>query len=204
MRLLHTAALLGFALCHGCILGDINHDGIVTIAVLGDSNAAQNWGTTTRWPTLVANTPCAIKGVPVAIVNYAVGGASAWADAPDGFYGIVNGRSQLAEALQNNADAILIALGTNDMQVWRQTPDQVVASLQALCRATHSRWCRVATLPPYTFRDLDVEPYNLAIRAAFPDAFDFTTDITTDDGVHLDPASQDIAAARVLQILHCD
>lgn len=174
----------------GCIPYDHDHDGVLRVACLGSSNTAIGWDTTPkRWCEYAADLCPGVQWI-----NLAVAGTKA----------VEHGPGQMTNALAAAADSVVIGLGTNDITGLSQppkTPDQVVDALRGMCNtaAYAGLTCNVLTLPPNAF--VDVGPTNAAIIAAAitPDMLiDSTTAMVLYDALHIDDASEQLLAIRVV------
>lgn len=119
-----TLAWLGLVcVLTGCPV-DRNGDGKVTVACVGDSNTMARWpvvgDTVVRWCERVA-----AQFPGWTFRNYGMIGASTHEVTP-GFPPQTDARTQVAAAVADRADMVLIALTTNDVRVWNRTPAEVV------------------------------------------------------------------------------
>jgi hypothetical protein len=203
MKALGLLTLLALA---GCVPVDVDHDGVVRIACLGDSITAPLWSDAgsgpNRWCEYAAAACPTIGGLPTQWLNYGIGGAAA---------GTVYSDYELTEAYAAHADAVVELFGVNNVGLLGQTPAQVATAVTAVCHDvffTHARYCYGITLGP------NVDPaYNVALVAAAQAqvggtvqaaiTIDGTTDLTVYDGTHLDDASEHALASRVAMTLGC-
>jgi len=195
-RVLLTALLL---LVIGCVPVDTDHDGTIRIVCGGDSNTASGWPTpeTVRWCEYAASVCTTSRGVPVQWYNRGIGGAA---------LGSLPYQDDLvAFADSVNADAVILAYGTNDVGLLDATPEDYAASLQATCRRFPlGVGCYAMTFPPHPWDGFNVCAYNAAIASVvLPGAtIDRTTDISfLEDTAHLDDASEMLLGARVAAMM---
>ena len=203
------ALLLATALVTGaCSPGvhDVDGDGRIVIACLGDSN------TETRWPP--PHTPkwcefAAAERPGWTFTNYAVGGATvtrptderSWID------------PQLDAARGTDPlDAVVLAFGTNDVRTGRSTTDIVAAYRAAAARAsaTGAR-VFVALTPPIYPPEPEhadaIAALNATLRRAFPadQIIDFATGMGAGDfepdGLHPNRTGQFKRAQAALRTL---
>ena len=200
------------ALClPGCILRDVDQNGTLVVAVVGDSNsisfAVNAWpeqlparlpsGGAWRGPDLVTE--------PFDYANFAVPSTGVCNDG--GTWGAV----QLAQAQAAHADVILDAFG--DL-TGSHTAAEYIACHQAVVAAAAPLKVFIATThhvcPPFedTARNAVIDETNALIRASFPAQviIDFDTGFDCAihmwwDGVHLNQAGQDLRAERAVEAL---
>jgi lysophospholipase L1-like esterase len=200
-------AALGIVACGGPRgVRDVNGDGRVVVACLGDSNTERHWPTpnSRKWCELAA------AGAPDwTFGNYAVGGTTV--TPPIDEHGWVG--PQLDAALAENApDAVVLAFGTNDVRFGRATAEVVDAYRAAIRRVEAARALAfVALAPPMFAPEPDhgaaLAELNAALRAAFPAPrlIDFDAGMSRDDfepdGIHPTPAAQQKRAAAALRVL---
>lgn len=208
-----VAVLVGLCLSFAPRLPDVDHDGVVRIACLGDSLTQDGWptGAETRWCTRAGALASADGGAARRTVwtSYGAGGATVcdpgvtwpWA------------QPQLASALAHGADVIVAAFGTNDIGVFDRPPAAIVACYRALAaQVTGGRAFFVALTPPVYLpdggTDARVDALNAAIRAAFPaeQVLDFHSgmgpELYAPGGKHLNDAGQAERARRAVAALH--
>jgi lysophospholipase L1-like esterase len=118
------------------------------------------------------------------------------------------GTQRVEQAKDQMADALLVALGTNDIRVLQRTPEQIVACLVDMSVAALPLRTFIATLPPdFEFADQTViQDTNQLIRDTFDaeNILDFDSGFTEDlfrDPVHLNDAGQLLRAQRARQKL---
>lgn len=173
---MRAPSLLVLACLLGCgrLLVDVDGDGTVLVACVGDSNTAYGWpdGTTPRWCELAGREPHAasvrrgLRAVsePLRFVNLGVNGACACrTQSPN-----ISGMTQVDRAVAAGADILVIALGTTD--VVAGTPAaEIVDCYRALVRAAAPREVFVALTPPMltTEHAEAVDELNTRFRAAF-------------------------------------
>ena len=212
-RLLWVLCCLGLLPAWGC-LSEVNHDGILTVACLGDSNTQRDWPTvgTVRWcenaSALLTSSSVTENGTfktePVVWNNWGVGGATVCDP------GIVWswGMTQLAQAA--TADVLILAFGTNDILRLHKTPAEIVACYQAVTTAAGVRSVFVALSPPvlgqYAGSESQIEAMNAAIVAAIPanHVIDFFSGMTPElyiDELHLNDTGQALRAQRAVTAL---
>lgn len=209
----------------GC-LEDVDANGTYTIAVIGDSNsAALDWRTT--WVQLVQDDHLlpelrvasgdAVVTVPVAWDNASLVGFSCVGE----LAGLSRGFTYATAAIYNHADAIVLALGTNDLQsdVAPAPPADVVACYRAVAAAAEKAGVSlfVATTPPVyppwlngtggaEYWNAETAALNARVRAAFDPSrvIDFDSGFTADmyvDGRHLNAVGQQLRARRAARTI---
>lgn len=214
-----SAVMVGVPLlvASGC-LRDVNRDGRVLIACLGDSNTQAGWpdAESVRWCELAAaRLPdvVALRGPfplrePVQFLNLGLGGGAVtdaeavpWA-AP----------SQLRAALAAGADVVIAAFGTNDVRRRLESVEKIVSGYRTLCANAAPARCLVAltppVFPPHEDRNPAIATLNAALRGAFPPSqvIDFWTGFErgdfSPDGLHLSHQGQEKRASRAVDALH--
>jgi lysophospholipase L1-like esterase len=185
---------------------DVNGDGRVVVACLGDSNTERHWPTpnSRKWCELAA-----AEVTDWTFGNYAVGGTTV--TPPSDEHGWVG--PQLDAALAEGApDAVVLAFGTNDVRFGRSTAEVVDAYRAAVRRVEAARALAFVALAPPIFppepdHTAALAELNDALRAAFPAPrlVDFDGGMTRDDfesdGIHPTPAAQHKRAAAALRAL---
>ena len=132
------ALLLGLGWLAGCVW-DVNGDGQVVVACLGDSNSAFPFGMYCE--------QLAVQYPDVVFVSYAVPGSRAIGGTDDGL-------SQIAEAAAGAngppADVVLLAFGTNDIGGGGISASEVADRIDTLVTAAADAGmpALVATIPP--------------------------------------------------------
>jgi hypothetical protein len=210
--LLGMSALVAIFFLGGCTQADIDHDGVVRIYCLGDSNTdavwqGMNWPYTPRWCEKTAALCGHIRSrgalLPAEFKNVAYYGATArdqhrsWRDAP----------WQTRAAAEGHADGVVMLFGTVDITGLGATPGQLVADLAVACARNPKIPCYVGTQPATVGENVDPAPWADAIRAQFGQhAIDMTSGIVpvAPGTVHIDDASQDRIADRVRTVLGCE
>jgi lysophospholipase L1-like esterase len=184
--------LLATAGAHAAAVVDRNGDGRVVVACVGDSNTDEllplRGGP--KWCTVLGAAPDRV------VVNLAIGGAFARPGAD------WDGPGQVRRAWAYHPDAVVIALGTNDVRVGRSA-DAVIAALEDLehraLAFSVAVW--VATIPPNyepgwdSTREGVRRVVNATLRSIHPTStleFDegFDRADFTRDGLHLSAAGQ--------------
>jgi lysophospholipase L1-like esterase len=198
-----TVAAIACTAKHG--VRDMNGDGRIVVACLGDSNTETHWPTpnTPKWCEFAAE----IAGWT--FTNHAVGGSTVTPPATPRSWV----EPQLADALAKDApDAVILAFGTNDVRAGRSAAETVDAYRAAAARAEAAGALAFVALAPPTYAP---EPdhadalaaLNAALRGAFPAGriVDFTTGMTREDfeadGLHPNAAGQHKRAAAALRVL---
>jgi lysophospholipase L1-like esterase len=186
---------------------DVNGDGRVVIACLGDSNTEWRWPPpyTPKWCEMAAET---MPGWT--FVNHAVGGATVTKPRDDHSFA----DRQLDQALADAPDAVVLAFGTNDVRTGRSTPEVVAAYRAAVARVTAQGALVFVALAPPLFppepeRADALTALNAALRAEFADRLiDFASGMGRDDfepdGIHPNAAGQHKRAAAALRVLRPD
>ena len=210
--LLGTGALVALFLLGCCRQADIDHDGVVRIYCLGDSNTdavwkGMNWPYTPRWcektAALCGHIRSGGAALPAEFTNVGYWGSTArdqhrfWRDAP----------WQVGAAAKGRADGVVMLFGTNDITGLGATPAQLVADLAAACARNPALPCYVGTQPATLGENVNPTPWADAIRAQFGQhAIDMTTGIVpvAPGNYHIDDASQDRIADRVRTALGCE
>lgn len=201
----HLAALALAAACAAPAgVRDVNGDGRVVVACLGDSNTEHRWPPpyTPKWCELAAAARPAWT-----FANHAVGGATVtpaarWAG------------PQLDAALAADAapDAVVLAFGTNDVRAGRPTDAIVAAYRDAVRRVEASGALAFVALappihPPEPAHADALAALNAALRRALPAArlVDFARDMPPArfeaDGLHPNADGQRVRAAAALRAL---
>jgi lysophospholipase L1-like esterase len=206
MAVVHLLLLLVFAIAcsRPAVVRDVNGDGRVVIACLGDSNTESRWPPpyTPKWCEIAAET------MPDwTFVNHAVGGATVTQRPDDHSFA----DRQLDGALADAPDAVVLAFGTNDVRAGRSTPEIVAAYRAAVARVTaRGALAFVAGAPPLFPPEPEhaeaLAALNAALRAEFADRLiDFASDMGRDDfepdGVHPNAAGQRKRATAALHVL---
>ena len=207
--------LLILGLLAGCPLVDVDGDRVLRIACLGDSNTVAGWPTpdTTRWcERLCKNLPSApvlrsdgtFATLPVACYDDGWGGVTV-TDQPvchNSYYACAD--VQMAGALAQSADVVILAFGTNDLRDGA-TPAEIVAAYKRVIAPAQQtgRLTYIALTPPMYPPPADgvVEALNAALVASFDRSMlvDFYTGFTQSlflDSIHLNDSGQDLRAAR--------
>lgn len=194
-----TTALLALALLTGCPT-DRNGDGKVTVACVGDSNTVKQWpmlnDPTTRWCERVA-----AQYPGWTFKNYGMIGASTHEVTP-GFPPQTDARTQVAAAVVDKADMVLIALTTNDVRVWNRTPVEVVAGYSTLLAMIPAGIPVGLIAPPPAepeFTPAIVDAWNAVVSAWPSQRIDpvVPADGMMADGVHLNNTGQAARATAV-------
>src|SRR5262249_26097624 len=108
---------------------DVNGDGRVVVACLGDSNTESRWPppyTPKSWEMAAETAP------GWTFVTHAVGGATVTRPTDDHSFA----DRQLDLALADRPDAVVLAFGTNDVRAGRTTPEVIAAYRAAVARVT--------------------------------------------------------------------
>jgi GDSL-like lipase/acylhydrolase family protein len=208
---------MGAALCSGCLV-DRNHDGNYQVGIIGDSNTSLG-GSRTSWVTFVEDESLlpqvhALSGrsmtlEPTVWSSAAIVGFSCVAN----FNGKESGVAFTTSAVNGGVDAIVSALGTNDLVGQLATPEEVVScyrDMQAAAAIGNVPFF-VATTPPVYPPHPDADYWNgltsqlnALVRATFKGVIDFDTGFTPDmylddgTGLHLNDAGQHLRAERVV------
>ena len=187
---------------------ELDGDGTVRIACLGDSNTAARWGRTrNRWCELAARKSAAWSRrcgwPPLAFKNFAAGGATVISPDVSVPWAAVQGDA----ARVWHADLVVAAFGTNDLHVLHAEPSAIVLAYSDLVHRLSPIPVLVALAPPS--RDpsgallSSVGALNAALRIAF--AADWLVDFQGNmdetlfqDAVHLNTRGQRLRALRVL------
>jgi lysophospholipase L1-like esterase len=189
------------------VVRDRNGDGTLTIGCVGDSNTERGFRFTRTWCERLGD----LLGAPgYATVNRGWSGATA-IFAPS----LRRAEDPLDYALAfDELDAVILALGTNDL-LQRATPEDIVlAYLRHLLRAREFGVDTfVALTPPMQGRFADQLPAihatNELLRASIPSGrlIDFFSGVTAaelSDELHLNEAGQDRRARAALAVLRPD
>jgi GDSL-like lipase/acylhydrolase family protein len=184
-------AVLAILVSAGCLV-DTQHDGVFTVACLGDSNTQKDWPTvgTVRWCEMgLASQPTATVWLnrqlvtePTAIINEGVGGATVCPQA-----GWSWSFPQFLHAKAHRADIAIAAFGSNDIFGLSKTPDEIVRCYRDLLALAGSLPVFIALVPPALplggDGDLRIRAVNDALRAAFPShiLMDFYAGFTEED-----------------------
>ena len=187
---------------------DVNGDGVLTVACLGDSNTQDGWPTTdtVRWCTRAARERSEWRWR-----NVGLGGATLCDTLPDNekWTQLWTARGQLAQVPE--ADVVVLAFGTNDIKGWGLQATQLVDCAFALRTAAWPRPVYLALVPPMVGPFAKFEPKVRLVNALFGQSFpasnlvDFFTgfgrDLLEKDGEHLNDAGQALRTRRVLDVL---
>jgi lysophospholipase L1-like esterase len=191
-------------------------DGVLTIAIVGDSNTWPGWPPPdghSRWgqflsaravtPAGGTRRPLVLRGVSVDPADYTFAACTH----PLLGGGLDNARRLLAPG---DVDVLVIALGTNDLK-YGTMPAATVDCLRKIVTLAHDAGARslVATVPPIHDPTVDaalVPTTNALIRAWFParDVIDFDSGFRARlylDHVHLNDAGQRLRARRAAEAL---
>lgn len=213
----HLIAVFVCLALAGCVPQDIDHDGVIRIACVGDSITAAGWvppggeSGPNRWCEYAAAQCTTIGSVPTQFYNFGIGGATA---------GTIYSQTELYGdpglpgfgAYPNHADAVVELFGINNIGLLGQTPSAVADAVVGVCQDvffTHHLFCYGISLGP------NADPaYNAAMTAkaqavfgapaTAADSIDGTSCMTVYDGTHLDDASERLLGQRVAQKLGCD
>jgi lysophospholipase L1-like esterase len=185
---------------------DMNGDGRIVVACLGDSN------TETHWPTPNSPKWCEFAAAQITgwtFTNHAVGGSTVTRPATPRSWA----EPQLEAALAADApDAVVLAFGTNDVRAGRSTAEIIDAYRAAVGRVESSGILAFVALAPPSFPP---EPdhadtlaaLNAALRGTFPASqiIDFHAGMTGNDfgpdGLHPNDAGQHKRAAAAMRVL---
>jgi lysophospholipase L1-like esterase len=185
---------------------DLNGDGKIVVACLGDSNTDRRWPPpdTHKWCELAADR---VPGWT--FVNRAVSGSTvSERPGPEGWSG-----TQLDTTLPHDApDAVVLAFGTNDVRFGRATADVVAAYRAAVARVEATRARAFVALtppiyPPEPEHAAALDALNAALRAGFPAdrLVDFASGMTRADfgadGLHPNDDGQRKRADAALRTL---
>jgi len=205
--------LVMLLVCSGCQSGclvDYDADSTLRIGCAGDSNTLLNDSWCERAAALMPQAR-AIRGTEIGVIE-----PTAWAKhAVVGQPACNHGAIDMAEPLVNDgADIIIVALGTNDINGWGIPPKTVVGCLEDLQAFLGMRQLFVALTPPVNppvvnaaAKNVLIDDLNTRLRTAFPTASiidfhdGFTVDLFYPDGVHLNPAGQQLRAERAVAAL---
>jgi hypothetical protein len=211
---------MGALLCNGCLI-DRNNDGTYQIGIIADSNTSLS-GARTSWVTFIENESLlpnlhvlrekAVTLEPVAWNSAALVGFSCVAE----FNGKEAGVAWTNSMVKGGVDAIVSALGTNDLKGEFATPGEVVGcylDMQAAAASSNVPFF-VATTPPVYPPYPDAEHWNdltsqlnALVRATFVGVIDFDTGFTPDmyleggGGRHLNDAGEHLRAERVVAVI---
>lgn len=179
--------------------GDANGDGLFQLSCLGNSNTFPDLE---RRPLSWCNATAPLIWNPnYRIANHAFFGAQVTE-------GQHSGKAQLETAFAWGSDAVILAFGTNDLALGRKTPSEIVATYQRLVEQAEKKGLTayVATTPPTYQRGAtwaaQVQPLNSLLEQTFPpeQLIDFHSGFTQNyflaDGVHINPAGQELRAER--------
>jgi lysophospholipase L1-like esterase len=183
---------------------DVNGDGRVIVACLGDSN------TDARWPPPHTPKWCefAAEATGWTFANHAVSGTTVTMPAaPARWAG-----PQLDEALADAPDAVVLAFGTNDVRTGRSTAEIVAAYRDAVRRVDATGAMAFVALSPPLFppepqHAEQLAALNAALRGAFARdlLIDFASGMTRadyePDGIHPNADGQHKRAAAALRVL---
>lgn len=195
-------ALLCAVLLVGCSrVEDVTGDGIKRVACWGDSN-------TIHWPEP--------NGHPAWCEYLAAQMPAGWTAVNVSFWGMTAGPISFLyamgwfSAVTDNTDAVVIALGTNDIGKGR-TPEQVVHDIQKLVDAAATaqlppgkrRAVYVLTIPPRTDSPAQeaIAATNKLLHATFGDRVIAADHETLLDGLHFDDAAAHARADAVWRAL---
>jgi hypothetical protein len=196
-------------------LRDLDGDGIIRVACLGDSNTTSGWPHPgrKRW-CLIAGRELARRArscgwPPVELFEVAVGGAGLTPPAARRNWSWA--RPQLQRARRMRADAIAAAFGTLDIGREHHAPKDVVRGYDTLARHARPLPTFVALIPPLlgTARvpDPHIAETNTLLRQHFAPGqlLDFSAGMDTrvldPDGVHVSAAGQVQRAAVAIRTL---
>jgi lysophospholipase L1-like esterase len=197
-----VASLLGAGGCH---VGDVDGDGTITVACVGDSNTL--FWSEPRWCELLAERVPRLRTglfrkLPTKFRNFAWGGMTVCPhprdDSPWGM-------RQLEAARAAHADVVIAAFGTNDVRALHRSAEEIVDCYRRLVDAAAPVPVVVALTPPTQPPEPDANPaideVNQRLRAAFPagrllDFHDgFGPELFDADGIHLNAGGQARRAA---------
>ena len=217
-------------LLSGCV-PDINSDGFITIAFLGDSNTVERDypGVAPEllldnWPTYMTRdfAPPGWKVLNIAWIGHTV------TNPAHALWQLHCAQQQLdfwqctsiipQDPKHPAMDALIAAFGTNDLRT--SSNEEIVAGYQQLIAAAAPIKTFIATVPPYTGSDAAlydatarVPQINQLIRFTFPawQVIDFDTGFTSEyfdyndspgDGVHLNKSGQILRALRAWNVIN--
>ena len=207
MRAVAGLTILLVGLVFGCAqrrddgaVRDVTGDGVIRVVVIGDSNSDPEFrffpqfceALATMRPDwdVICKRPYALAGATVALQP--VADAHAWA--------------QTTAALAEDPDALIYALGTNDIR--KGTPPELIVTWLLKIRddLVPDRLVYVATIPyASTGANADqIAATNARLRNAFPWIIDHTTGfdvVDYDDELHFTRAAQQERARRALAVL---
>ena len=183
---------------------DVNGDGHVVVACLGDSNTDARWPPphTPKWCELAA------EATGWTFANHAVSGTTVTMPAAPATWA----GPQLDEALADAPDAVVLAFGTNDVRTGRSTAEIVAAYRDAVRRVDAAGAMAFVALapplfPPEAEHAEELAALNAALRSAFPPGrlIDFASGMTRadyePDGIHPNADGQHKRAAAALRVL---
>lgn len=195
-------------------VGDVNGDGLITIACLGDSNTSGLWWSGPSWCEQLDQ----LLLPATAVTNEkGFGGATAVRVlTPPLSDWIIDGYEQLSSAIQTQADVVVMAFGTNDLGDPRigATPQDVVnayTELKSIAEAS-GLFVLIAFTPPtfppvsnFEERNSLYDQLNALLLSTFPAdrLVDFRApplifpDDYMSDGIHMNVPGQ---AKRALQV----
>lgn len=188
---------------------DVDGDGVWRLGCVGDSNTMVLPGVRPGWCELLRDT---LGDPDLEIVNVAVQGATVVT--PNVLFSS-DATQQMAAALSEKPDAVVLAFGTND-RFAGSTPQQIEAAYEAQADVAAAAGVAyyVATTPPLGgcigggagVPCLQIAEQNELLRAAFaPNVLEFEDGFSTphffDDRIHLNAAGQALRAERALDVL---
>jgi lysophospholipase L1-like esterase len=177
---------------------DLNEDGVIRVVVVGDSNSDPDFGYERRFcEALAVLRP---QWDVICKRPYAHAGATVTLSPSPHAY------TQTQAAMDEDPDAVVFALGTNDVRRGR-SPELIVTTLRGIQeKLVGDRLVYVATIP-YTRSGalaVEIDTTNGMLRNAFPWVIDHTTGFrTTDysDEFHFTPAANEERARRALAVM---
>ena len=200
--------LIAALVAGGCSSGvhDLDGDGRVVIACLGDSN------TETRWPPPQTPKWCefaAAERPEWTFTNHAVGGATVTRPPDERSW---SGPQLDAALAASRLDAVVLAFGTNDVRADRSTAEIVAAYRAAAARASAGGTRVFVALtpsiyPPEPEHTDAIAALNRTLRQAFPadSIIDFATGMAREDfeadGLHPNASGQHKRAQAALRTL---
>jgi hypothetical protein len=191
-------------------LHDGNHDGVLVVACVGDSNT---WDPDhDRWCSLVArkvkHLPVDGQTLPVRFVNYSFWGAPL-CETPRVDLFPPTGKTLVRFARSDHADVVILAMGTNDFQRLEVSPPRFLHCLDTVVRHNPGMGFFVATIPqlydPHVTCGERIREANADLVAAGYAVIDFDhgfpMPLFLADGVHLGREGQELRAKRVIAAL---
>lgn len=188
---------------------DADGDGVWRLGCIGDSNTMFLPQLRPGWCELLRD---ALGDPDLEIVNVAVQGATV---VTPNLYFSSDATQQMAQALAQRPDAVVLAFGTNDRFQGR-TPQQIEAAYEAQAEVAAAAGVAfyVATTPPLGgcigggggLPCARIAEQNALLRTAFaPHVLEFSDGFSTshffDDDIHLNATGQALRAERALDVL---